>query len=907
MKQKFDIQGMTCSACQSAIEKNVSKVNGIDGVQVNLLANSMEVEYDENKLGPDSIIKAVKGSGYGATLHEGKKHDGDSFKEDERKMQIRVWISLIFTIPVFYIAMGPMVGLPAPEFLMENMLYMALAQLILVLPVMAVNFKYYRSGFKALFKRTPNMDSLIAVGTGAALVYGLFTLYQIWRGMNIGDMDLVAQYAHDFYFESIAVILTLITLGKYLEARAKGKTSEAIKALVDLAPKTAIKLINGIEKEVPIEEVNSGDHILVKPGAKIPVDGLLIEGKTSIDESMLTGESIPVSKEEGSAVIAASINKTGAIVIEATKVGEDTTLAQIIRLVEEAQSSKAPIAKLADTISGVFVPIVLGIALLTIIVWLLVGASFTFALSVGIAVLVISCPCALGLATPTAIMVGTGKGASNGILIKDGKSLETSHKINSIVLDKTGTITEGKPRVTDLYVFGKQREEELLQMTASLEKKSDHPLGEAIVEEAAERGLSLGDVAEVEEVAGHGLKALYQGKPIYVGNNKLMRTFDIVIEGSQQQSDTLASEGKTPIYVGYDGELVGIIAVADTVKETSIPAIRAMQQMGLEVIMLTGDNSKTAEAIRKQVGIKKVIAEVLPGDKSSVVNELRSQGKVVAMVGDGINDAPALAAADVGIAIGSGTDVAIESADIVLMKDNLQDVVTAIQLSKATIRNIKQNLFWAFAYNTAGIPLAAGVFYSFLGWKLSPEFAAAAMGLSSITVVTNALRLRGFKPTAIDTSMTSAAEVDGEVITYEHHESGEPIAIGVEGMSCGKCVAKVEKILNDIDGVTQVEVDLEGKKAHFNKVPGLRLESIKLALVEGGYEVPEPGDEVVLSVEGMSCGKCAAKVEKAVEELPGAIRAKVNLDEKKVIVEKDETLQIERIKEAITTAGYDVV
>lgn len=848
-KQKYDVTGMTCSACSSAIERNLNKLEGVKKVQVNLLANSMEVEYDENKLTDGDIIKKVQKTGYDANVHNKGSDQISSFEKDEKTLQKRFIISIIFAIPVFYLAMGPMMGLPGPSGLlgMENSLRMALTQLILTLPIVIVNFKYYRSGTKSLLKGSPNMDSLITVGTGAALIYGFFVITQLYKGITQSNMALVETYAHDFYFESVAVILALITLGKYLESRAKGKTSEAIKALVGLAPKMATLLVDGQEKIIPVDQVKEGDQILVKPGAKIPVDGVLIKGTTTVDESMLTGESIPVSKKVGNSLIGASINKTGAIVMEATKVGKDTALSQIIKLVEEAQSTKAPIAKLADKISGIFVPTVLVIALLTTMVWLLLGYSFTFALSIGIAVLVISCPCALGLATPTAIMVGTGKGAQNGILIKDGEALETTHQIDTIVLDKTGTITEGKPEVTDIIVTGNMTEEKLLLMVASAEKKSDHPLAEAIIREAENRKLALLEFDSYEEVAGHGLKASYENTFYYIGNKKLLYENNIDFTPYMNKADELSCQGKTPIYISDEKSLLGIIAVADVIKPSSPYAVNALRNMGLEVIMLTGDNKKTANAIRKQVGIDKVIAEVLPQDKSQVVTDLQKEGKSVAMVGDGINDAPALAAANVGIAIGSGTDVAIESADVVLMKSDLMDVVTAIQLSKATIRNIKQNLFWAFAYNTAGIPLAAGVFYAILGWKLNPEFAAAAMGLSSVTVVANALRLRGFKPKKIEKVNRPINEA-GEVIGYhdndvkeEKNNQQEVInmkkKIYIEGMSCGHCVARVEKALQNLDGVKEAKVNLDDKYAEAVLEQEISDEKIKDEITEAGYEV----------------------------------------------------------------------
>lgn len=631
-----------------------------------------------------------------------------------------------------------MIGLPLPSIIdpMYNPLNFALIQILLTIPVVIAGNKFYTVGFRSLFKGSPNMDSLIAVGTSAAIIYGLYAIYQIING-NL-------EYAKDLYFETAGVIITLILLGKYLESVSKGKTSEAIKKLVGMQPKTAIVIQDGEEITINIEEVEEGDIVLVKPGEKIPVDGVVIEGHTSVDESMLTGESIPVEKKAGDKIVGASINKNGVIKFRATKVGKDTALSQIIKLVEEAQGSKAPIAKLADIIAGYFVPIVMGVALISGITWYISGEPLIFSLTIFISVLVVACPCALGLATPTAIMVGTGKGAENGVLIKSGGALESAHRIETVVFDKTGTITEGKPKLTDIITLDNYTEEEVLQIAASAEKGSEHPLGEAIVKEAEEKNISLLNLDKFYAIPGHGIEVEINNNRIYLGNEKLMKDKNIDIS-LKEESDKLAGEGKTPMYISVNGKLEGIIAVADVVKESSKKAIDMLHEMGIEVAMITGDNKKTASAIAKQVGIDVVLAQVLPEDKSNEVKKLQEKDKVVAMVGDGINDAPALAQADIGIAIGSGTDVAMESADIVLMKSDLVDVVTAIKLSKSTIRNIKQNLFWAFAYNTAGIPLAAGIFYALGGPKLNPMFAAGAMALSSVSVVSNALRLRKFK------------------------------------------------------------------------------------------------------------------------------------------------------------------
>lgn len=755
MNQKFNVTGMTCSACSASVEKTVKKLGGVNSVEVNLLSNSMTVDYDDANINNTEIIKAVEHAGYGASIfargarveRQGEKAV-NPVEEEVKEMKQRVIISFAFLIPLMYVSMGHMLGLPHPSWLTgpENAITFAFIQFLLTLPIVYVNRKYYRVGFKSLFHGTPNMDSLIAIGSGAALVYGIYAIFRIGYGLGHNDLHLVHQYTMDLYFESAAMILTLITLGKLLETRAKGKTSEAISKLLDLAPKTAAVIRDGQEVEIPVEGVVKEDVIVVRPGQSIPVDGVIIEGSTAIDQSALTGESIPVEKNVGDRVIAATINKTGFFKFKAEKVGDDTTLAQIIQLVEDASSSKAPISKLADKISGIFVPVVIAIAIVSTVVWLLLGQSFEFALSIGISILVISCPCALGLATPVAIMVGTGKGASNGILIKSAESLEILHTINTVVLDKTGTITEGKPVVTDIITMNEETEKNLLQIAASLEKPSEHPLAEAIVEKSKEESILAKDVTEFEAISGRGIVGKIDGKEYIAGNLALMREKNIEVSAFQDTSDSFAIEGKTPLYFADSRKLLGIIAVADVVKPTSRDAIEQFKAMGIDVVMLTGDNAKTAEAIRSQLHIDRVVAEVLPQDKEKEIRSIQEEGKKVAMVGDGINDAPALARADVGIAIGAGTDIAIESADIVLMKSDLLDAVTALQLSKATIKNIKENLFWAFFYNTLGIPLAAGVFYTALGWKLNPMFGAAAMSMSSVFVVSNALRLKFFKP-----------------------------------------------------------------------------------------------------------------------------------------------------------------
>lgn len=752
-KEQFDITGMTCSACSARVEKSVAKLHGIQEVSVNLLKNSMVASYDETVLGMNEIVEAVEKAGYGAIPrkkeNKSKKTAVDeTAKKEYEAMKQRLCISLLFGILLFYISMGHMMGWPLPSILtgMENAIIFAFTQFLLLLPIVFVNFRYYKTGFKTLFHGAPNMDSLIAIGSSAAILYGIYAIYKIGYGFGHNDMQMVHEFMMDLYFESAGMILALITLGKFFEARAKGKTSDAITKLINLAPKVATTIRNGIELQVPVEEIEYGDILVVKAGETIPVDGEIVEGNASIDESALTGESIPVEKKADDKVIGATINKSGYFKMKATKVGDDTTLAQIVRLVDDATSSKAPIAKMADKVSGIFVPIVITIAVLAVIIWLIAGQSFEFALSIGISVLVISCPCALGLATPTAIMVGTGKGATNGILLKSAEALETAHNIDTVILDKTGTITLGKPIVTNIVCANGMAEREVLQIAASLEKLSEHPLAEAIISEADKKGMEYLKVSEFSQIPGQGISGIVNGSRCLAGNARLLQSNGISNEILQKVGDEMADNGKTPLFFAKDNKLIGIIGVADVVKATSRQAIEELENMGIETIMLTGDNIKTATAIQKQVGVKRIVAEVLPQDKEREVRKLQEFGKKVAMVGDGINDAPALARADVGIAIGAGTDIAIESADIVLMKSDLLDVVTAIQLSKSVIRNIKQNLFWAFFYNSIGIPIAAGVFYLSFGIKLSPMIGAFAMSFSSLFVVTNALRLRFFKP-----------------------------------------------------------------------------------------------------------------------------------------------------------------
>jgi len=883
--QKFDVTGMTCSACSARIEKNINKTGGVLEANVNLLTNSMTVKYDDRVLSDKDIIKIVEDTGYGASSVMEKKaevkREAKDDKSEIKEMKRRVIVSLIFAVPLFYISMGHMLNWPLPGIFhgTENALTFAFTQFLLCLPVMIVNSKYYKVGFKTLFKGSPNMDSLIAIGTSAATSYGIYAIYKIGYGLGHMDMDMAMQFSMDLYFESAAVVLALITLGKYLEARAKGRTSDAIRKLIDLSPKTALVERNGIEREIPVEDVVKGDIIIVKPGQSIPVDGTIIFGNSSIDESMLTGESMPVEKKAGDKVVGASINKSGFFKFEAQRVGDDTTLAQIIKLVEEASSSKAPISKMADKISGIFVPVVIATALLATIAWMISGADFEFALSIGIAVLVISCPCALGLATPTAIMVGTGKGAENGILVKSAEALEIAHHVQTVVMDKTGTITEGKPRVTDLVSDGID-ELEMLRIAASAEKGSEHPLADAIVEEAKQLNLDLYDAENFEAIPGQGLKAYVNNKKYYLGNLRLIKEQKIDIGSFEEKSIKFADEGKTPLYFADENKVLGIISVADIVKPTSQAAIEEFEAMGIEVVMLTGDNKKTAEAIRKQLGITRAVAEVLPQDKEREIRKIQEQGRKVAMIGDGINDAPALARADVGIAIGAGTDVAIESADIVLIRNDLLDAVTAVQLSKATIKNIKQNLFWAFIYNTIGIPLAAGVFYGILGWKLNPMFAGAAMSLSSVSVVSNALRLKFFKP----------KRHSKDTLVYygnaaEDHEDKE---------------LEKEKKENK-ENTSAVKKD-ENNKNNENDENICIVENMEKIREKGDYEMKR-----ILEVEGMTCGHCKKAVEKALKAVDGVDDALVDLDQKTAEVTLNKEVADDVLAKAVTDAGYEII
>lgn len=825
----FDVSGMTCSSCSAHVERAVSGLSGVKSVSVNLLQNSMLVEFSESELSEEIIIDAVVAAGYGASVRGNKnsKMHESVVQEEVNDMKKRLIVSICFLIPLMYVAMYHMLfewfGLPIPSFMMsffhgnENVIVFGFTQFLLLLPILIVNRKYFSVGLKRLFQGTPNMDSLIAIGSGAATVYGVVVIYLLGYGLGHGNLELVSRYAHDLYFESAGTILTLITLGKFLEAKSKGKTSEAIEKLIGLAPKTAIVWRDNEEVEISIEELAIDDIIVVKPGGSVPADGVVVFGSSAVDQASITGESIPVEKKVGDSVISGTINKNGSFRMRATKVGGNTTLSQIIRLVEEASNSKAPIAKIADRVSGVFVPIVIAIAILACVVWLALGESFEFALTTGIAVLVISCPCALGLATPVAIMVGTGKGAENGILIKSAESLELLHLVDTVVFDKTGTITEGNPRVTDVLAIGE--ENEFWRIAGSLEKNSEHPLADAVNDRVKNEKVDVLDVSEFSAVFGRGVSGKIDEKMCCGGNAVFMAENGVSIEKIKSKCDAFAKQGKTLLYFAREKELIGVLAVADTLKKTSYDAISKLMAKKFDVVMLTGDNELAAKAIGEKLNISHVISEVLPQDKEKEVRKLQEQGKKVAFIGDGINDSPALARADVGLAIGSGTDVAIESADIILMRDDLNDVVTAIELSRAVINNIKMNLFWAFFYNVIGIPIAAGAFYYTFKLKLNPMIAAAAMSLSSLCVVTNALRLRKFK--------TKKIKGEKELIK----------SVKIEGMQCNHCKMTVEKVLGNLVGVETVEVSLKDKSAKITSNVEISDEIIKNVIEEAGFSV----------------------------------------------------------------------
>lgn len=846
-KEKYIITGMSCSACSSRVEKTISALEGMAKCSVNLLTNTMQVEYDDSILDSKKIIAAVVAAGYGAALpgenKNAKAADAvDTVRsaqaEEMAAMKHRLIWSFVFLLPLMYVSMhqmlNKMLGLPVPAFISAfldgnaNALTFAFTQFLFALPVIYLNRKYYQNGFKALFHGAPNMDTLVAVGSCASAVYGIFAIYRIGYGLGYGDMNLVMEYRMNLYFESAAMILTLITVGKYMETKSKGRTSEAIVKLMKLAPKTARIEKNGEEVTIPVEELQPGDIVVTRPGESIAADGAIIEGSTGIDEAAITGESIPVEKQAGDKVIAATINKTGFIKFRAEKVGADTTISQIIRLVEEASSSKAPIAQMADKIAGIFVPVVMAIALLATVAWLAGGATFEFALSIGISVLVVSCPCALGLATPVAIMVGTGKGAENGILIKSGEALEIAHSIDTVVMDKTGTITLGKPKVTDIVPIGISKTE-LLTIGAGLERGSEHPLAEAVMEEAAGAQITPAAVTDFQAVFGKGISARFNDRKYCAGNSAFLKELGISTESIQEQINQLAEAGKTPLIFATDKKIIGIIAVADVEKPSSEEAIGLFKKMGIGVVMLTGDNKRTAEAMRRRLNIPQVQAEVLPQDKSKVIADLQKAGHKVAMIGDGINDAPALAQADLGIAIGTGTDVAIDSADAVLVRNDLLDAVSTIKLSKAVIKNIKENLFWAFFYNSVGIPLAAGVLYPAFGLKLTPMFGAAAMSMSSFCVVTNALRLRFFSPAGKNKETI-------KIPPMEEEKTMEKV-LTIKGMMCQHCQKHVNDALGAMPGVKSVNVDLTAGKATVEMDKDIPDSDFAKVIEKAGYEL----------------------------------------------------------------------
>lgn len=839
MIKKYDITGMSCSACSANIEKSVGKMKGVKSVSVNLLQNNMNVDFDENTLNSDDIIKKVESCGYGAFDEKkevkASKKDETQNTDELKNMKQRLILSLAFLIPLMYITMGHMVGLPLPAFLngVENAVSFAFTQLLFTLPVMYINRKFYQVGFKALYHRLPNMDSLVAVGSSAAFIYGVFAIYRMSYGLGAGDLAIVAHYRHDLYFESTAMILTLITVGKFLETKSKGKTNNAIKKLLNLTPKTATVIRDGNEYVINSDNIVLGDIIIVKQGGSIPVDGIIIDGNGSVDESAITGESIPIEKNIGSKVTSATILKNGYIKMKAEKVGENTTIAQIIKLVEDASGSKAPIAKLADKVSAYFVPTVMLISLITAIVWLLLGETFEFALARAITVLVISCPCALGLATPTAIMVGMGMGAQNGILIKSAEALETLNNIDTLVFDKTGTITNGKPEVTDIITFNDFNKNEFISLLASIESKSEHPLSEAIMNYSKEQNVKIYNAESFKSIAGEGVKALINNKEYLCGNMKMMKNNNINIDDKAELINKLSTQGKTVLLFSDLNKTLGLVAVADKVKAYARETIDILHKMKIETVMLTGDNEITAKAVQEKTGISNVIAQVLPQDKQYHIKKLQEQGKRVVMVGDGINDAPALTIADIGIAIGAGTDIAIESADIVLVKSNITDVITAIKLSKSVMKNIKENLFWAFFYNCICIPVAAGLFIKSFGISLNPMLGAGAMSLSSLFVVGNALRLRFFKSAQFNTDenkLNQNTEIKKEIISMEK-------TVGVNGMMCAHCQGRVQKVLSQIDGVTNVIVDLENKNAKVTLSKEISDDVFKKAIEDAGYEI----------------------------------------------------------------------
>ena len=897
MKQRFDVTGMSCTACSSHVERAVSALAGVSSVTVDLMQNRMLVEYDDSKLSEAEVCQAVAAG----------------------RERTRLWGCVGLLLVLLYISMGHMLGLPLPSFLSghHNALWFGLVQLVLTLAIAVLQFRYFRRGFASLFRGAPTMDTLVAVGSSAAILYGVYAIIRIAQGLAAGDMELVAQYHMDLYFESAGTILTLVSVGKYWEARSKSHTADALQKLMALAPATAHLLRNGKEVEVPLEEVRQGDLLIVRAGEAIPVDGTITEGQAAVDESAITGESMPVDKSIGDPVTGATLCRSGYFTMQATHVGEETTLSQIIHLVEDAAATKAPIQRIADKVAAVFVPVVIGIAVLAMVIWLLVGQTPAFALSIGIAVLVISCPCALGLATPTAIMVGTGRGAEYGILVKSAEALERAHSITTVVLDKTGTITTGQPAVTDVV----ELDARLLPVAHALEAASAHPLAAAVTAYCAEKNISLSPVTDFTAPEGQGLTAELNGETVWGGNARLAAAIGCDISALSTAAEELAAKGRTPLYFGIGATPLGLIAVADPPRETSAAAIAALRQMGLSVLLLTGDHRRTAEAIAKEVGIPRVIPEVLPQQKEAVIRSLQEKGEVVAMVGDGINDAPALVRADIGIAIGAGTDIAIDSADIVLMHSDPADIPAALQLSRSVLRNIKQNLFWAFLYNSIGIPIAAGVFYSLLGWKLSPMLASAAMSLSSVCVVSNALRLRGWKPKlpAAD-ALPPVTEVECTLLPQGAAPAAKPqgtaapaapqfLVLHIDGMMCNHCVGRVKAALESLPGVT-AEVSLAKSTAALTMTEPHSPKELTAAVEAAGYKVVQPQapaapQSLVLHIDGMMCGHCVGRVKSALESLPG-VTAEVSLAKNTAALTMTEPHSPEELTAAVEAAGYKV-
>lgn len=938
MKQKFDVMGMTCASCQAHVQKSVSKLDGVNNCNVNLLSENMEVDYDDSKLTPDQIIQAVRNGGYDAKLESGQAEENktqEAFasikstnerKDEDLKHRLHKLIaSFVVTVPLFYLSMGSMMnwpGIPGIFLGHKNMMIFALTEFLLCTIVLAINWNYFYSGFKSLFHLAPNMDSLIAIGSGASYIYSLYSTYMIAYYLGRMNMKMAHMYHMNLYFESAAMIVTLISLGKYFEARSKKRTSDAINSLMDLAPEDATIIENGVEKTVNINDIRIGDHVVVKTGESIPVDGKIVEGAASVDESMITGESVPVDKQIDDTVIGSTINKNGRIVVETLKTNDQSTLSQIIALVEEAGNSKAPIARLADVISGYFVPAVIAIAIVTFVVWMLTGASFHFALNCGIAVLVISCPCALGLATPTAIMVGTGRAAKLGLLVKDAETLENTSKIDTIVFDKTGTLTYGSPKVTDVEIYDPRFEDYAL----SLESLSSHPLAKAIV---AYKDIRPLDVEDYQEIPGGGIHGTINGAQVFAGNKRLMEENGIQISSKKDY----AEEGKTVLYFAIDGQFVGLMALQDELKPEAKEVMKKLKDHHIRTLMLTGDNKRTANAIAKQLGMD-VIAEVLPADKEKVVHKLQDEGHFVAMVGDGINDAPALTRADIGVSFTSGLDIAIDSADIVLMKNNLSDLVVAIDLSHATIKNIKENLFWALFYNVICIPVAAGVFYHALGWQLSPMLGAFAMSFSSVFVVSNALRLRFFKAKN-HIEITDQQKAANESVNVENY-SGVQIPekevkeekkvaaitrencdkiLKIKGMMCDNCVKHVSKALNSLENV-EAEVSLKDNEAYVNVFTKMVTDDdLKKAVADADYEVTDiivnekydaKDYDKIVEVTDMTCKNCAKHVKEALESVDGVQEADVSLYDDKAYVVENKDVKDDDLKKAVEAADYTV-